>query len=283
MSYNGIGLQTARGSATNGFVQRNLSSLKPQKPHSQQSSYIRDIDRKPNKDLLEYERKRLVEVKCLELQDELEDKGLDEPIILDRVEALRKSLLQQDQPLPDGPLLPHQVHQIAEAKQRHNEKFQNAFGIDKDFQEGAAFDSVRLEKIKEDRLRKREERRLAYEERMKKQEEVKQDAEISRRKFSNDTSLNPPNSIDASTGDTKDVSSTRSESPASKRIRNHRRKSRRYSRSGSSSESGQISSDEGSLHRKKRGSRKRSSSTSSSSRSPRRRRNSSPSSSSSSD
>ena len=79
--YNNIGLQTARGSGTNGYVQRNLSLLRSRKEkveyHTQQ-----DVDmleqmntRKPNQEILEHERKRQVELKCMELQDMMEEQG----------------------------------------------------------------------------------------------------------------------------------------------------------------------------------------------------------------
>ena len=79
--YNNIGLQTARGSGTNGYVQRNLSLLRSRKEkveyHTQE-----DVDKieqmntkKPNQEILEHERKRQIELKCMELQDIMEEQG----------------------------------------------------------------------------------------------------------------------------------------------------------------------------------------------------------------
>src|SRR5437764_441481 len=76
--YNGIGLPTPRGSGTNGFVQRNLSALRvtnkqlepeelPMKPAT--------VHREPNQDILNHEKKRQVEVKCVKLQIQLTDEG----------------------------------------------------------------------------------------------------------------------------------------------------------------------------------------------------------------
>ena len=79
--YNNIGLQTARGSGTNGYVQRNLSLVRMRKENV---NYRTDEDlarlentnsRKPNKEILEHDRKRQIEVKCVELQDMMEDQG----------------------------------------------------------------------------------------------------------------------------------------------------------------------------------------------------------------
>ena len=80
--YNGIGLTTPRGSGTNGYVIRNLSFVRNQK---ERVGYQNEVDlakfeqtmtKKPNKDILEHERKRQVEVECTKLQDTLEEQGL---------------------------------------------------------------------------------------------------------------------------------------------------------------------------------------------------------------
>jgi len=93
--YNGIGLTTPRGrsvagffvvslgfhalySGTNGYVVRNLSTIR-----SQQSAHDRanawDVappkHREPDAEILEHDRKRKVEVQCFELQLKLEDEG----------------------------------------------------------------------------------------------------------------------------------------------------------------------------------------------------------------
>lgn len=79
--YNGIGLTTPRGSGTNGYVIRNLSFVRNQK---EKVKYPTEVDlakfeqtmtKKPNKEILEHERKRKIEVQCTELQDTLEEQG----------------------------------------------------------------------------------------------------------------------------------------------------------------------------------------------------------------
>lgn len=82
--YNGIGLTTPRGSGTNGYVQRNLSSLRVKRPRDERGG-DRDekdrerlesqLNRQPNADILEHQRKRQLEVKCAELQDMMEEQG----------------------------------------------------------------------------------------------------------------------------------------------------------------------------------------------------------------
>lgn len=83
--YNGIGLQTTRGSGTNGFVTRNLSHINASKKDNRQTYDYNDASilggfesslvKKPNKDILDHNRKRNIEVKCIELQVSLEEEG----------------------------------------------------------------------------------------------------------------------------------------------------------------------------------------------------------------
>ena len=79
--YNGIGLETARGSGTNGFVQRNLSFIKRQKDKVDYKTEeeLKKIDsqfqRGPNQEILEHEKKRKIELKCLEMSELMEEQG----------------------------------------------------------------------------------------------------------------------------------------------------------------------------------------------------------------
>jgi len=74
--YNGIGLQTARGSGTNGYVQKNLSHLRPRDPSlGQNEPKAKPRIDAPDGAILDHERRRKIELQCLELQDELEERG----------------------------------------------------------------------------------------------------------------------------------------------------------------------------------------------------------------
>jgi serine/arginine repetitive matrix protein 2 len=179
MSYNGIGLQTARGSGTNGYVQRSLANIrnKTKTPYSRE----RELDkprtktRRANPEIMEHDRKREIEVRCLELQDKLEEEGyipyqlilgsaygrLDEEEIEKKVALLRKELTSQTPVGHDvksyvhwlmglmNRLKPHQVHDLAAAKEKEMEKVRRAFGIRKDYVEGDGFKQMR-EKRPED-------------------------------------------------------------------------------------------------------------------------------------
>lgn len=73
-----VGLSTPRGSGTSGYVQRNLAHLKPRdqgKPYSADLDSFKHRQRQPDKEILEHDRKRDVEVKVFELRDRLEDEG----------------------------------------------------------------------------------------------------------------------------------------------------------------------------------------------------------------
>jgi len=138
-----VGLSTPRGSGTSGYVQRNLSHIKPRDrgigaPYNVED-FQRHKQRKPDAEILEHERKRAIELKVFELRDKLEDEGLDEDEIEERTDALRKQLKDEqhgkDAKSARG-LKAHQVHDLAEAKIDETEKIRKALGIAKDYKEG---------------------------------------------------------------------------------------------------------------------------------------------------
>ena len=79
--YNGIGLETARGSGTNGYVQRNMSFIRRHKDNVDYKSEeeLKKLDsqlnRGPSREILDHERKRKVELKCMEMQELMEEQG----------------------------------------------------------------------------------------------------------------------------------------------------------------------------------------------------------------
>jgi hypothetical protein len=73
-----VGLSTPRGSGTSGYVQRNLALLRHRdgpKPGFQNANEqdFKHRQRQPDKEILEHDRKREVEVKVFELRDKLEE------------------------------------------------------------------------------------------------------------------------------------------------------------------------------------------------------------------
>ncbi|KAG8043395.1 hypothetical protein GUJ93_ZPchr0458g22393 [Zizania palustris] len=99
--YNGNGLQTARGSGTNGHVQTNKFFVKP-RPSTAGGPPKQPVPgfdggtaelggmRKPNKEILEHDRKRQVELRLLVLRDALEEQGYTEGEMEERVAEARK-------------------------------------------------------------------------------------------------------------------------------------------------------------------------------------------------
>lgn len=76
--YNGIGLLTPRGTGTSGHVQANKFNVRRApvpKFQDKTAAGVPAADKKPNQAILEHNRKRQIEVKLLEYQDELEASG----------------------------------------------------------------------------------------------------------------------------------------------------------------------------------------------------------------
>ncbi|PLW41676.1 hypothetical protein PCANC_13174 [Puccinia coronata f. sp. avenae] len=144
MSYNNIGLTTPRGSGTSGYVQRNLSQPRPPDDYRAKANERYDdhlgAQRKPDQSILEHERKRRVENKCVELQLELEEQEIAEEEVTARVDELRQKLLKEELARGPGPVKPHQSHEIAAMKLKENEKFRAALGVNSSYVEGQAFD-----------------------------------------------------------------------------------------------------------------------------------------------
>uniref|UniRef100_A0A2R5LAQ7 Putative pre-mrna-splicing factor cwc21 ixodes scapularis pre-mrna-splicing factor cwc21 n=1 Tax=Ornithodoros turicata TaxID=34597 RepID=A0A2R5LAQ7_9ACAR len=157
--YNGIGLQTPRGSGTNGYVQRNLCFVNrlKDKVNYKTEEDIKQLDalmnRKANQEILDHERKRKLEIRCLELQEEMEEQGYTEAEIETKVEEFRQALLEQADVLDMGVLrdasgrpIVKETHQMAEANQEKNAKLKEALGIGPFFVEGSSLDPDRKAK-----------------------------------------------------------------------------------------------------------------------------------------
>lgn len=152
-----VGLSTPRGSGTSGYVQRNLAHIRPRDsgaPYPPRDAgpdaAPRHRPRQPDKGILEHDRKRAVEVKVLELRDELEDAGeLGEDEVEERCAALREKLLAEgakqrggagagpDRTRKGGGFKMHQVHEMADQKIREDERLRKALKIGRDYEEGA--------------------------------------------------------------------------------------------------------------------------------------------------
>ncbi|KAG1364168.1 protein starmaker [Cocos nucifera] len=97
--YNGIGLQTPRGSGTNGYIQTNKFFVKPKAALARADAYSDGAGarpegaiRKPNKDILEHDRKRQIQLRLLVLQETLADQGYTEDEIAEKLQETQKTL-----------------------------------------------------------------------------------------------------------------------------------------------------------------------------------------------
>ncbi|EXJ79783.1 hypothetical protein A1O3_08067 [Capronia epimyces CBS 606.96] len=140
-----VGLSTPRGSGTSGYVQRNLSLLKPRDagvgvPYSLDSSSRLPKTRKPDQEILNHDRLREIEVKVLELREKLEDEEVDEDKIEDECDKLREDLTSEMARKRDQGrnrtggkgLKSYQVHELAEAKERESDRLRRALGLKPD-------------------------------------------------------------------------------------------------------------------------------------------------------
>lgn len=98
MSYNGIGLSTARGSGTNGYIQKNTtrvseSKYKRRQENKRQSEKVAKLVTVKDKSLVDRERRREIELRVSELRDELEDQDMDGELIDEKCDQLRQELL----------------------------------------------------------------------------------------------------------------------------------------------------------------------------------------------
>ncbi|KAJ0405012.1 hypothetical protein ATCC90586_001745 [Pythium insidiosum] len=189
--YNGIGLRTVRGSGTNGYVQRNLSFVNPNRARqklSQNQSLGNnprgfDDSRRPktvaNPDILLHEQKRQIEVKLLELSMEMEERGCDEDEIADKVSRERDVLLarlkENTSSASSRSRDDQSSHARAQRKEEENRRMKEAFGIEDDYAPGESFDPELIKKRKQERSerrkKEREEREEARRLRLKEREE----------------------------------------------------------------------------------------------------------------
>ncbi|KAJ1678630.1 RNA-splicing factor, partial [Spiromyces aspiralis] len=176
--YNGIGLPTPRGSGTNGYVTRNLSTLRTRQDFAGKPSDMLEPPKpkRIDKDILLHEMKRQVEIKCMELMDELEEKCIPNDEIDAKVEELRSQLLKElEERNHNGALESrdsksikvYETHRAAEVKMQENTAIARALRIGDDYVEGSAFDRELQELKKQERrqeweLRQEQERRSSH-------------------------------------------------------------------------------------------------------------------------
>jgi serine/arginine repetitive matrix protein 2 len=165
--YNGIGLNTPRGSGTNGFVQSNAAHVKEwkvKKPDGYRE--ILDIPapkiKEANKDILNHEKKRKVEVEVYKYRLELEENGISEEEIEKQLEKKRHVLLgrlgleemdnllkrpskhvereKREEKKEYYNKINKEGHLLKEAHLKKNDRAKEALGIRRNWKAGDSFD-----------------------------------------------------------------------------------------------------------------------------------------------
>lgn len=101
--YNGIGIQTPRGSGTNGYVQSNKFLIRGKTSKvalDGNNGFVREsgdqgmdgISSKTNKAISEHDRKRQIELKIVMLEDKLSEDGYTDAEISEKCAELRRKL-----------------------------------------------------------------------------------------------------------------------------------------------------------------------------------------------
>eukprot|EP01017_Pseudomicrothorax_dubius_P031361 TRINITY_DN3997_c0_g1_i5.p1 TRINITY_DN3997_c0_g1~~TRINITY_DN3997_c0_g1_i5.p1 ORF type:complete len:209 (+),score=70.67 TRINITY_DN3997_c0_g1_i5:44-670(+) len=184
--YNGIGLSTPRGSGTSGYIQKNMSMVRPQKSREE---FLKDLQqlrenvlpppKKANRDILLHKQKRSILLHLEKLRQELHERGTAEEEIEERLKTAEAKLNEM---MEKGELdfeKKEDTHQQAIAKEREYERMRRAFAMSEDYRPGSAFDfegqeKKKLEKVHESEKRKEEERQIRKEKKRAEREREKE-------------------------------------------------------------------------------------------------------------
>lgn len=99
--YNGIGLNTPRGSGTSGYVQKNLAFVRPKTITNNYKEILQKFKENPtptqkraNQDIIEHEMKHKIEVELYNYSEELKRKKLD-PLEIENLVIKKRILLNE--------------------------------------------------------------------------------------------------------------------------------------------------------------------------------------------
>ncbi|KAL9177840.1 hypothetical protein ABFS82_01G086100 [Erythranthe guttata] len=127
--YNGTGLQTPRGSGTTGHVQSNRFSVRPPANNSGADPTKGLVTAgKPNKEILEHDRKRQIQLKLLVLEEKLIDQGYSDAEIAAKLDEAK----EHEDSASNALLISGKfsAHEKAALKERQMETLKSALGID---------------------------------------------------------------------------------------------------------------------------------------------------------
>lgn len=173
----GIGLTSVRGTGTSGYVQTNKFSVRKRSGHRKNGNDGDDSGhqtkkKSANKDIIEHNKKREIEVKVMEYRISLEDDDdVEDSSIEGLVAKYRQELLDKDEETREhaahAEKNKQETHEIAARKEKKMEIMRNAMGFsNRDMVEGEAFDQELQQRRKEERIaerRRKEEERIEEE------------------------------------------------------------------------------------------------------------------------
>ncbi len=133
--YNGIGLHTPRGSATSGHITKNLSHVKRKYESTQSCKSIDDIEKvkSVSTDILDHNKKRIIDAKIFELEELMIEQGYSDDEIQLALTKKRKQVQDEsDRTLPTtSKYISTDSHEISVTKSKNNERFRQALKLDK--------------------------------------------------------------------------------------------------------------------------------------------------------
>merc|ERR1712087_280619 len=112
-------------------------------------------NKKPNREILGHQRKRQLELKCIEMQELMEEQGYDKEEIERKVSSFREMLMQEEGGSEaaggvsrdeNGRPIVKDTHEVAQAQQEMNEALRVALGLSEYFVDGSSMDPTRQAK-----------------------------------------------------------------------------------------------------------------------------------------
>ncbi|KAJ8908446.1 hypothetical protein NDN08_005155 [Rhodosorus marinus] len=136
--YNGIGLETPRGTGTSGYVQKNYASVRKAVRRPEGGRREGTGPRKANAEILEHEKRRRIEVQVAEFEEEMVGKGFSPTRIEFRLKDLRKRLeedLDRESNRKET-FRESDRHMRAHRKEGESKRLRRALRVDEDYKEG---------------------------------------------------------------------------------------------------------------------------------------------------
>ncbi len=165
--YNRIGLQTPRGSGTSGYVQANLSFQQPVRSKLDFIKQMRKLKEntlavnfQANPEIINHKKKREIYVFLEDQRQELLKSGRDPADVEEALKSMETKMLEklergELQIAIDKPSM-MDSHQLAEIKRAQEARIKEALKIGSEYKIGSAFDFELQEKIRLEKVYKRE-------------------------------------------------------------------------------------------------------------------------------